>query len=90
MADSPVTFPKEGALPAKYPPDVQDRAEPSEKDYFIFSTPCRSLAKIAAIQKNMPPGQFTPPPADWTYLQRTAASLPKAASCGCSRLVTAS
>jgi hypothetical protein len=24
MADSPVTFPKEGALPAKYPPDVKD------------------------------------------------------------------
>lgn len=23
MADSPVTFPKEGALPAKYPPDVR-------------------------------------------------------------------
>ena len=31
MADSPVTFPKQGALPAKYPPDVKDRAEPSEK-----------------------------------------------------------
>ena len=25
MADSPVTFPKQGALPAKYPPDVKDQ-----------------------------------------------------------------
>ena len=32
MADSPVTFPKEGALPAKYPPDVKERAEAAEKD----------------------------------------------------------
>jgi hypothetical protein len=30
MADSPVTFPKEGALPAKYPPDVHVRDEPAE------------------------------------------------------------
>lgn len=71
MADSPVTFPKQGALPAKYPPDVKDRAEPSERDYYIFSTPCRSLAQIAAIQRDMPPGRFTPPPADWAHLQRT-------------------
>jgi hypothetical protein len=71
MADSPVTFPKQGALPAHYPPDVEDRAEPSEKDYFIFSTPCRSLAQIAAIQRDMPYGQFHVPPADWTHLRRT-------------------
>ena len=71
MADSPVTFPQQGALPAQYPPDVKDRAEPSEKDYYIFSTPCRSLAQIAAIQQDMPPGQFTKPPADWTHLRRT-------------------
>ena len=70
-ADSPVTFPEQGALPGKYPPDVRDHAEPSEKDYFIFSTPCRSVTQIAAIQKDMPPGQFTKPPADWTYLRRT-------------------
>lgn len=71
MADSPVTFPKEGALPAKYPPDVKVQNEPAEKEYYIFSSPCRSLAQIAAIQKDMPPGQFTPPPADWKHLQRT-------------------
>jgi hypothetical protein len=56
MADSPVTFPKRGALPAKYPPDVNAPGEPSEKDYFIFATPCRSLAQIAAIQQDMPAG----------------------------------
>jgi hypothetical protein len=71
MADSPVTFPKEGALPAKYPPDRKDQAEPAEKDYYIFSTPCRSLAQIAAIQKDMPAGRFTAPPADWLHLRRT-------------------
>lgn len=71
LADSPVTFPQQGALPAKYPPDVKDQAEPSEKDYYIFSTPCRSLAQIAAIQQDMPPGQFTQPTADWTHLRRT-------------------
>ncbi len=71
LADSPVTFPKEGALPARYPPDVKEQTEPAEKDYYIFSTPCRSLAQIAAIQKDMPPGQFMNPPADWTHLRRT-------------------
>ena len=71
MADSPVTFPKQGALPTKYPPDVREQSEPAEKDYFIFSSPCRSLAQIATIQKDMPPGKFTPPPADWKNLQRT-------------------
>jgi len=50
---------------------VKDRAEPSEKDYFIFSTPCRSLAQIAAIQRDMPYGQFHVPPTDWTHLRRT-------------------
>jgi hypothetical protein len=71
MADSPVTFPKEGALPAKYPPDVREQSEPAEKDYYIFSSPCRSLAQIAEIQAAMPKGEFTPPPNDWTNLQRT-------------------
>lgn len=70
-ADSPVTFPERGALPAKYPPDVREQSEPSEKDYYIFGSPCRSLTQIAAIQKEMPPGQFTPPPPDWSPLQRT-------------------
>ena len=71
MADSPVTFPKEGALPAKFPPDVRDKSEPAEKDYYIFSSPCRSLAQIAAIQAEMPKGEFTPPPPDWAHLRRT-------------------
>ena len=71
MADSPVTFPKEGALPAKYPPDVHVRDEPAEKDYYIFSSPCRSLAQIAEIQAAMPKGRFTPPAPDWRPLRRT-------------------
>ena len=71
MADSPVTFPKEGALPSKYPPDVHVRDEPAEKDYYIFSSPCRSLAQIAEIQAAMPKGHFTPPAPDWRPLRRT-------------------
>jgi hypothetical protein len=40
MADSPVTFPDRGALPAKYPPDrrFQERETP-EEGYYIFTTP---------------------------------------------------
>jgi len=78
MADSPVTFPNEGALPAKYPPDQSWRpaqpaieGEVSEEGYYIYNTPIRSLAQIATIQAEMPKGKFTPPPSDWTNLQRT-------------------
>ena len=71
MADSPVTFPKKGALPAKYRPDVNPEREPAEKDYAIFGSPCRSLAQITAIQSEMPPGEFTAPPHDWKHLTRT-------------------
>jgi len=71
MGDSPVTFPKEGALPAKFPPDVKERSGPVEKDYYLFSSPCRSLAQIQAIRQEMPKGEFTPPPPDWTHLRRT-------------------
>ena len=71
-SDSPVTFPKRGALPAKYRPDrpSKDRGSP-EKDYAIFGTPERSLEQIAKIQAEMPKGQFTPPTNDWTNLKRT-------------------
>ena len=69
--DSPVTFPKQGALPSKYPPDRPGAREPAEKDYGIFSTPERSLEQIAKIQAEMIPGEFTAPPADWPNLQRT-------------------
>jgi hypothetical protein len=76
MADSPVTFPKEGALPSKYPPDQGDRhGIAPEPDYFLHSTPERSLAQIATIQAEMTPGHFTPPPHDWAYLQRTRRTL---------------
>jgi len=75
MADSPVTFPKEGCLPARFAPDVKPVDEPAEEGYFIFSTPCRSLTQIRAIQQEMPPGQCTKPPADWTHLRRTRHTL---------------
>jgi hypothetical protein len=71
MADSPVKFPRQGALPAKYPPDVPVRNEPAEKDYYFFSTPCRSLAQIAEIQASLPAGKFTPPVNDWRQFPRT-------------------
>jgi lysophospholipase L1-like esterase len=71
-ADSPVTFPKEGALPAKYPPDEPDRdATRPEKDYYLSRSPERSLAQIAKIRGEMPEGRFTPPPHDWAHLRRT-------------------
>jgi len=71
MADSPVTFPKKGPPPARYPPDVREQSEPAEKDYYIFTSPCRSLAQIAKIQAEMPKGEFTPPKQDWSHLSRT-------------------
>jgi len=71
MKDSPVTFPKQGALPAKFPPDRPGKAEPAEKDYYIFSTPQRSLEQIAKVQAEMPKGEFTAPINDWSGLART-------------------
>jgi len=72
MADSPVTFPAEGALPARYPPDQPAKeVERPEEGYSITSTPIRSLAQIETIQAEMPKGKFTPPSSDWTHLQRT-------------------
>lgn len=72
MADSPVTFPKEGPLPAKYPPDQPSKErEIPEEGYYIFSTPERSLEQIATIQAEMPKGNFSIPPTDWTYLKHT-------------------
>jgi formylglycine-generating enzyme required for sulfatase activity/lysophospholipase L1-like esterase len=71
MPDSPVTFPDRGALPAKYRPDVKTKAYPAEKDYFLFSSPPRSLEQIQNIQTEMPKGEFTQPSADWVYLPRT-------------------
>ncbi|HUT88078.1 MAG TPA: SGNH/GDSL hydrolase family protein [Thermoguttaceae bacterium] len=72
MADSPVRFPKQGALPAKYPPDQPSRnRETPEEGYYIFGTPERSLAQIAKIRSEMPTGRFSAPPQDRTHLQRT-------------------
>jgi hypothetical protein len=69
--DSPITFPEKGALPALYPPDVNAKSFPSEKDYYLFQTPCRSLKQINEIQAKMPSGGFKAPPADWKNLSRT-------------------
>jgi len=72
MADSPVTFPEQGALPVKYPPDLPDKiSETPEEGYYVSSTPIRSLAQIKTIQAEMPKGDFTLPPTDWTHLKRT-------------------
>ncbi len=72
MADSPVTFPAKGALPARYAPDRSLRTnEATEAGYYIFPTPERSLAQIRQIQSEMPAGKFTPPPPDWAYMHRT-------------------
>lgn len=75
MADSPFTFPAKGALPSPYPPDLEVRRLPSEPEYSIFESPCRSLDQIRAIQAAMPPGRFTVPPNDWSHLPRTRAAL---------------
>ena len=72
MADSPVTFPKRGALPAKYRPDRPSRERQTpEKGYYIFTTPERSLKQIEAIQAEMPKGSFTATKTDWSHLPRT-------------------
>jgi hypothetical protein len=74
-ADSPVTFPESGALPSKYSPDVATQSIPTEKDYYLFSSPCRSLEQINAIQAEMPNGEFTIPVNDWKHLERTHRAL---------------
>ncbi len=71
MEDSPVKFPKKGAMPSKYNPDIKVPREDAEKDYFIFASPCRSFEQIEAIQKEMPKGKFTVPKQDWSGLKRT-------------------
>jgi lysophospholipase L1-like esterase len=72
MKDSPVTFPKEGALPSKYPPDEPAKGnEATEPGDYIFRTPERSLAQIERIQAEMPRGEFTTLPHDWARLERT-------------------
>ncbi len=72
MKDSPVKFPEQGALPAKYPPDQPSKTnEATEEGYYIFSSPERSLAQIEKIQAEMPKGEFTSRKQDWTHLSGT-------------------
>jgi lysophospholipase L1-like esterase len=70
-ADSPVTFPDNGCLPAKYSPDVRTDGKAPEEGYYLFGTPQRSIEQIRKVQAEMKPGEFTPPKPDWTHLQRT-------------------
>ncbi len=73
LDDSPVTFPETGALPTKFPPDVEVTRQlmKGEHGYSITVSPARSLKQIDAIQAEMPEGKFTPPPTDWKNLSRT-------------------
>lgn len=71
MADSPVVFPKEGALPALYPPDMRTMSRPAEEGYYLFTSPCRSVAQIRSIREAMPKGIFSLPETDWVHLGRT-------------------
>jgi hypothetical protein len=77
MADSPVTFSANGALPAKYAPDITVVEIPAEKDYFLFVCSARSLAQINKIQAEMPSGQFTLPAPNRKYLKKTRKKLRK-------------
>lgn len=70
LDDSPVQFPQTGALPALYPPDRPADHEPVEDEYFLFSSPERSLQQIAAIRTEMPRGGYTAPGNDWRHLGR--------------------
>lgn len=73
LGDSPVTFPDKGALPSKFPTDVEvGRQLPKgQHGYSITESPARSLEQIDAIQAEMPKGDFTPPPTDWNNLAHT-------------------
>lgn len=71
MQDSPVKFPEQGALPSKYPPDVRTDRYPSETDYSLSESPCRSIEQIDRIQAEMIRGEFTLPPTAWAHLPRT-------------------
>lgn len=78
MKDSPVSFPENGPIPAKYPPDKPGKGnEAKEKGYYIFSTPQRTLGQIEQIQDEMPEGRFTAPRNDWAFLKRTRRKLTK-------------
>jgi lysophospholipase L1-like esterase len=71
MADSPVVFPKEGALPALYPPDTKTISRPAGDGYYLFTSPCRSVGQIRSIRGAMPEGSFSLAETDWMHLGRT-------------------
>ena len=75
MADSPVVFPEEGALPSEFPPDLEVARVSPEAYYTITKSPGRSVAQIDAIQSKMIKGEFTPLPTDWEHLSQTKQAL---------------
>ena len=60
MADSPVTFPKGGPIPAKFRRMCANKPNPAEAGCYIFSSPCRSLAQIARRFSPRCPGRVYP------------------------------
>lgn len=71
MADSPVTFPEQGALPSRFPPDVRAESFPCEENYYLFESPCRSVQQIRSIRATLPEGRYAQPVNDWSFLPRT-------------------
>jgi hypothetical protein len=54
LADSPKTFPRKGALPLLYPPNLPMRDEDAEADYFIFSAPLEAGTRIGEVPVEVP------------------------------------
>ena len=53
MEDSPVTFPKKGAIPSKFPPDVRSKhGGAPEKGYYLFTTPQGDVEISARAMSN--------------------------------------
>jgi len=82
MGDSPVQFPETGALPARFPVDrpAPDH-ETVDEEYYIFSSPERSLEQIQQIRVEMPRGGYTAPHNDWRHLERTRRLLTEGGPC---------
>lgn len=60
MKDSPVTFPEQGALPSKYPPDQPSKTRGTpEEGYSIFSPPQRLREQIDRMQAEMIQGEWS-------------------------------
>ena len=59
MADSPVTFPENGALPSKFPTDLRPRTfDSGEPGYYLFESPPRSLEQVLKAEIPTPYGRI--------------------------------